>query len=493
MENNNHKILETIEQLSSEIDFNQKNLSIILAAGHGKRIKSETSKMLHKIWGVSSVVRVSNSAINGLKSQNQIIVIGIKGEQVAKSIGKKENIKFVWQKEQKGTGHALRVALENLDSKFQGNIYVFSGDMGLVTSSFIENLKEKFEQSNSDLLFITAIFPQGDYGRVLRVPKNDILGNPSEKDENKIIEIMEYKDILSLKKNYEVIFNQRNYSFSQEELLKIREFNGGIYAFKSDKLIKHIKEIKNDNIQQEYYLPSLIPIFNSHHFSINSLQIEDYKEVLGFNTKDVLKKMEIIACQKVYYQLKNIITFEDENDFFIDDEVVKDILELEKSINNLDIVIGKGVKIYQGVKLNKEVQIGKNSILEGNIQLEKNVKIGENVTLSTYPNQKMIISENVSILKGDIIKGCVFIDKNCNIESSVIITGSNEYPVKIGKNVDIKGTTYIFGSVIENDLLIHHSVLIKKCIERIVKKDGTIQPVKFFLPQAEGIDSIINL
>mgnify|MGYP001039797230 CR=1 FL=1 len=97
------------------------------------------------------------------------------------------------------------------------------------------------------------------------------------------------------------------------------------------------------------------------------------------------------------------------------------------------------------------------------------------------------------ILWGDIIKGNIRIGEKSRIESSVNMTGSDDFPLRIGKNVLIKGTSYIFGSVIEDDINIEHSVLIKKKVEKLIKKDGTIQHVRFFLPLPEGIDAIEEL
>ena len=96
-------------------------------------------------------------------------------------------------------------------------------------------------------------------------------------------------------------------------------------------------------------------------------------------------------------------------------------------------------------------------------------------------------------MRGDLIKGNITIGDNTSIESSVIITGSSEYPTIIGKNVVIKGTTYIFGSIIEDDLFIEHSVLKCKRVERTIRKDGTIQPVRWVMPQPQGLDIVRDL
>ena len=65
--------------------------------------------------------------------------------------------------------------------------------------------------------------------------------------------------------------------------------------------------------------------------------------------------------------------------------------------------------------------------------------------------------------------------------------------MRIGKNVLIKGTSYLFGSIVEDDVYIEKSVLIKKKVERLIKRDGTIQPIRFYLPMPEGIDAIEDL
>jgi bifunctional UDP-N-acetylglucosamine pyrophosphorylase/glucosamine-1-phosphate N-acetyltransferase len=75
----------------------------------------------------------------------------------------------------------------------------------------------------------------------------------------------------------------------------------------------------------------------------------------------------------------------------------------------------------------------------------------------------------------------------------VNITGSDEFPLRIGKNVTIKGTSYIFGSIIEDDVFVEHSILIKKKVEKLQTKNGEIRKVRFYLPMPEGIDSITDL
>ncbi|NOX97190.1 MAG: NTP transferase domain-containing protein [Nitrospirae bacterium] len=487
--NNSEKVLKTIGDLDSEIDLTSKAISVILAAGHGKRIKSETSKMLHKIWGVPTVLRVANVVAEGLDNRNEIIVVGMKGDEVAREIGKRPSTAFVCQKEQKGTGHALQVALEALKGKqYEGDIYVFPGDMGLITAEAVRKFKEEFEKSSFDMMVLTALYKgkaeDNYYGRVIREPGNN---------SGKVMEVIEYKDILGLEGIYTVNFNDRRYEFTRNELLNIKEFNSGVYAFKGDKLRKHIKELTADNIQGEFYLPELISIFNRYGLLVGASSTLDHTVVLAFNIKSVWKDMGAIARNRVYDKLKNIITIENREDFFVADEVVERILELDRKEGTLDIVIGKGVYLHKGVRLNRGVCIEKNSVLYGNIELDKNVTIGESVSLSTYPHQTMKIGPGSEILKGDIVKGDVKIGKKCRIESSVNITGSDHYPTRIGNHVTIKGTSYIYGSFIEDDVSIEHSVIKNKRVRKRLKENGSVLPVRYYLPQPEGIESIEEL
>ena len=119
----------------------------------------------------------------------------------------------------------------------------------------------------------------------------------------------------------------------------------------------------------------------------------------------------------------------------------------------------------------------------------KNTEIGENPSVYpfVYIGNNVKIGDNVTIFSG------VFIGNNVRIETGVRITGSDDSPVKIGNNVLIKGTSYILGSVIEDDILIEHSILKQVYVERVVKKDGSIQPIRYIIPYPEGLDSISQL
>lgn len=495
-----NEIENIIHKYSSKFDHQKKEAVVILAAGHGKRIKSQTSKMLHKIWGVPTVERVYSASKHGLQNSNIILVVGIKAKDVMEVIGKRDDTIFAYQKEQNGTGHAVKIGLQPIDEKiYDGDVYVLPGDMGLIDEATIEMFRDAFKSSSNDMMVLTGLY-KGDpwdnnYGRITRVKAKDVDGNSAGKDEGKVIEIMEHKDILSLPQDepYRIEFNGRYYSYTKDELIRNNEFNSGVYAFHFKKLHKFINEVKSNNVQKEIYVTDLISIFNKNGLTVGAVSPQDQNVIMGFNNKSVLKDMEMVARKKTYAQLKDIIEIADKDDFFIDEEVIEQIIKMDSEGIPLDIQIEKGVYIGKGVKLNFNLHLKKNVFVEGNVIFGRNVTVWQNVHLSCFDDQQFVIEDNVEILWGDIIKGNIIIGKNSRIESSVNMTGSNNHPLRIGKNVLIKGTSYIFGSVIEDDIHIEHSVLINKKVEKLIKKDGTIQPVRFFLPLPEGIDAIEEL
>ncbi|OGV89165.1 MAG: multidrug transporter, partial [Melioribacter sp. RIFOXYB12_FULL_38_5] len=428
-----------------------KSTAVVLAAGHGKRIKSQTSKMLHKIWEVPTVNRVCNSWQQCIEESNTILVVGIKADEVIKSVGKQKNTSFAYQQVQHGTGHALQVGLENVPRDYDGTIYVFPGDMGLIDAETVSFFKQEFEKSGADMMVLTGIYEgaieENYYGRIVRVKDKDAKGVKS-KYKGKVIEIIEYKDILQLdkKKAYVTKYKKKNFKFTQKELLENREFNSGVYAFKAKPLFELIDKIGSNNVQGEVYLTDLIGMFNENGYSVEAVTPKNQYVLMGFNNKSVLKEMDAIAQKLIYEKLKDIILIEDPNDFFIHEEIVDELLELDKRGIILDIEIGKGTYIGEGVSLNSNVRLLRNVRVEGNVSFGENVQVG----------------------------------------SGSKITSDSNSLTKIGNNVTLKGACIIQNSVIEEGSFIEHSILIKKKVEKN-------SSVKFYLPDAEIKGSLVNL
>ncbi len=445
-------IKEDLKALSSNFTDSE-NLVIILAAGHGKRIKSSTSKMLHELWGKTTVERVYLAMNNGVKDTNTIIVVGIKATDVANSIGKRENLSFALQEQQNGTGHAVLIALESIKiPKSTKYCYVVYADMGLMNAQAIADFKLDFMKSHSDMIALTGIFEGEEkdnyYGRIVRTKEFTSNGEPT-KYKNFVIEIKEHKDILALDNKYIAKYKDETFEFSREELLATREYNTGVYGFKIEYLQKYITQLKTNNAQNELYITDLISIFNNENLSVAARSPADMNVVLGFNNKSVLKEMQNIACKDVYEKIKDIIMIEDEKSFFIADDIIDNIIALDQcSDRPLDIYIGRGSSISSGTKINYGLTIGRDVTLSGNIEFGENVSVGDRSS----------------------------------------ITAS-----KIGNNVIIKTNSSIYGCKIDDNVIIENSILENKHVKCIYDNVNNVVPVRFIIPKAEGLDSIEEL
>ena len=210
---NSKNIEKKINQRSNS--FYQKNDSffIVMAAGHGKRIKSTTPKVLHNLWGEINLVRVIHEISKGLVTNNQAIVIGKKADIVVDTLGEKNNRLYCYQKEQLGTGHAIKTAIDKISSNYQAkNVFIFPGDVGLITKEEIRNFKKKFDKSNSNMMMLTGNYHgnvrNNYYGRIVRVQdkKNQHYGQ--------VIAIVQQKDILCMKSKEEKTFQYSNQKYT---------------------------------------------------------------------------------------------------------------------------------------------------------------------------------------------------------------------------------------------------------------------------------------
>ena len=172
-------------------------IAIVMAAGKGTRMKSKNSKLVQKIYGKEIVKRaVENAEKAGVK--DIVAVVGYKKEEVMKVLG--DNIKYAFQDEMLGTGHAVMQAKEYLKGK-KGKVLVLNGDVPLIRPETLNKLIEKSIENKEYATLLTAIYddPTG-YGRIVRDEGGNIEGIVEEKD-------------------------------TTEEQKKITEINAGIYCF----------------------------------------------------------------------------------------------------------------------------------------------------------------------------------------------------------------------------------------------------------------------
>ncbi|MFH2037307.1 MAG: NTP transferase domain-containing protein [Candidatus Zixiibacteriota bacterium] len=239
----------------------QKNkAALVLAAGKGKRMKSDLPKVLHQIDGKSLIRRLMET-LTGMDFDKIAVVVGHKGEMVIEELSD-FNVEFVWQNRQLGTGHAVQMA-ESAFKDFSGTIMVTLGDAPFLTRKSIEKLFEVHLNNSAVATCLTAEVakPKG-YGRIVRKDGSDIL-----------LEIVEEKD-------------------ASPKIQKISEINSGTFCFNSRELFSILDKIQANNSQKEYYLTDTIKIFQGMGKTCAVWRVPDSIEAEGINDIDQLKKLE---------------------------------------------------------------------------------------------------------------------------------------------------------------------------------------------------------
>ena len=233
---------------------------IILAAGKGTRMNSELPKVLHKLNGKALLDFVLDES-ELLNPKETILVVGFKKELVISHTQHRANLKYVTQMEQLGTGHAVLQTADLLKNK-EGHILILYGDVPNIKESTLRPIIDDHLINNRDLTLITAEIddPTG-YGRIIR-DKNDNL-----------LKIVEEKDCT-------------------DDERKIKEWNPGIYIFKSPEVFEILNNIKTNNASKEYYLTDAIGLAQQSKMEIKAIKIANSNEVVGVNTADQLEELE---------------------------------------------------------------------------------------------------------------------------------------------------------------------------------------------------------
>ena len=290
--------------------------ALILAAGEGKRMKSMKSKVVHKVCGKEMVNRVLDSALSSGAVKAQVVV-GHCADMVKEAVG--ERATFVYQHEQKGTGHAVmqaRVFLEESE-----HVCVLTGDTPLISEQTLREAMRVHTAECNDVTVLTANFsnPYG-YGRIIR-----------NKD-GSVMKIVEHKD-------------------ADEEELKVTEINSGMYFFKAKSLLSALDSITDNNAQGEYYLTDALEIICRKGGKAGAFIVSDSDEIMGINDRLQLSVAERIMRRKINekHMLSGVTIIDPFNTYICDEAVI-----------GTDTVIYPGTVIEGKCLIGKDVYIGPN-------------------------------------------------------------------------------------------------------------------------------------
>ena len=362
--------------------------AIILAAGQGKRMKSDLPKVLHNVSGKPMVNHVID-ACKGAGVNDIVIVVGQGGEEVQESVTayykdcKDIKLTFVWQKEQLGTGHAVMCAKESISK--EERIVILCGDTPLITPELIKDvLKYQQDKSAHGVVVSTVVPDPKGYGRVITSPSGE----------------------------FKAIVEERDLEKNQKHIVSI---NTGMYVFMGLSLIHGLQFIVNDNDQNEYYLTDVPKVMVEDDFKVAVYEDAEYSQFLGINSQKQLAEAASIMRERI----------------------------ADKHFNNGVIIIDPAsVYIDEGVQIEEGVVIHPGTVLTGTC------KIGAGTVLNPYTvADGATIGKNCQIGPFAYLRNGTIIGDNCRIGNFVEVKNS-----KIGDGTKAAHHAYIGDAMVGNNV-----------------------------------------
>ena len=394
--------------------------SIILAAGKGTRMKSETPKVLHKIMDKTLLGYVLDNVKNIVTES--FVIVGHHAEEVEKFV--KENYssaKTVLQSPQLGTGHAVSMVCPQLEN-YAGQVIILCGDTPLIKEETLKKFVEYHNSVNSDITVMSTIFENPtNYGRIIR-----------EKD-NSLKCIVEEKDATTEQK-------------------AVKEVNAGIYCLNWDKIKLAFSQLKSNNAQGEYYLTDIIEWGKTQNLNVNAYILEDNAEIYGINSRiNLAHATKMMNERKLQALMENGVTIVDPSCTWISDdtEIGQDTIIYPSTYLEGKNKIGKNCKIgpfahFRGsvevadnVKIGNFVEVKKSKIDSntnaghlsyiGDSELGSHVNIGAgtitaNFNPLTNTKSKTVLKDNVKIGSNSVLVAPVTIEEGANVAAGTVIT-----------------------------------------------------------------------
>jgi bifunctional UDP-N-acetylglucosamine pyrophosphorylase / glucosamine-1-phosphate N-acetyltransferase len=350
--------------------------AVILAAGQGTRMKSKLYKVLHPVCGKPMVQHVVDQ-INKLQIQVAVTIIGHGAEKVKAQLG--DSSHYALQEQQLGTAHAVIQAEEILAGK-EGVTIVVCGDTPLIKAETMESLFKHHEELSAKATVLTASVedPTG-YGRIIR-------------NDNGLVEkIVEHKD-------------------ASEAERAIKEINTGTYCFDNYTLFEALKNVSNDNIQGEYYLPDVIEILRKQGQIVTAFQTGEFEETIGINDRVALAEAErIMKLRTNEFHMRNGVTIIDPANTYIETDVKigQDTVIFPGTIIKGETVIGSDCKIGPNSEIDC-CEIGNETVVRQSAAHKSSIGSHVNIGPFAHIRPESAISDDVKIGNFVEIKKAVF-------------------------------------------------------------------------------------
>ena len=395
--------------------------SVILAAGKGTRMKSETPKVLHKIFDKTLLGYVLDSVKSF--SNEAFVIVGHKAEVVTEFVNKNYSFaKTVLQTPQLGTGHAVSMVCPQLEN-FDGLVLILCGDTPLVREKTLKKFVDEHIASGADLSVMSTIFENpANYGRIIR------------RANGALEKIVEEKDATDTEK-------------------AVKEINAGIYCMNWAKIKPAFSQLTSSNAQGEYYLTDIIEWANRQGLSVKASVLEDSDEIYGINSRENLAiATRLMNQRKLHELMANGVTIVDPASTWIsqDTEIGADTIVFPGTyIEGSNNKIGKNckigpfahlrgdVEIADNVKIGNFVEVKKSKIGEhtnachltyiGDSELGANINIGAGTITANYNpltkvKSKTVLKDNVKIGSNTVLVAPVTVEEGANVGAGSVIT-----------------------------------------------------------------------
>ncbi len=385
--------------------------TIILAAGKGTRMKSPTSKILHKIAG-KYLLAFSVELSKDIKSQETIVVVGKENELVTRKAFSDHKIKFCVQNNQLGTGDAVKIALKKLKIKTNYTLVLY-GDTPFITKTTIKRMISRAEKGFELVFLGFKSKVKNSYGKLKLGPKKTLID----------------------------IIEKNEPGYTSSGCLS----NSGILLVQSNISTNLIEKIRNDNSKNEFYLTNIVKIATEHGYSSTYVQCEE-DECLGVNSQIDLSLAERKFQDDFRKKLlaSGVSMPSPETCFFSYDTIIKNGCVVEPNV-----FFGTGVKIQsssviksysyiEGTHIGKNCQIGPFARLRPGTKLLESVKVGNFVEIKNATLANRTKANHLSYI-GDAKVGA-----NTNIGAGTIFCnydGNRKHYTVVGENVFVGSNT----------------------------------------------------
>ena len=415
--------------------------AVILAAGKGTRMKSETTpKVLHQIMGKTLLGYVLDNVKNFVSEE--YVIVGHHAQEVENFVKSNyENAKTVLQSPQLGTGHAVSMVCPDLQN-YDGLVLILCGDTPLVQEETLKKFVEYHKSQNSDITVMSTLFdnPTG-YGRIIREQDNSLQCIVEEKDAN-------------------------------PEQKAVKEVNAGIYCLNWGKIKDAFGQLKSNNAQGEYYLTDIISWGKTKALKVNAYILENSDEIYGINSRlNLAQAAKMMNHRNLERYMINGVTIVDPDSTWIseDTEIGQDSIVYPFTYIEGKNTIGKSCKIgpcahFRGnvevcdnVKVGNFVEVKKAKISSntnvghlsyiGDSELGEYVNIGAGTITANYnpltkEKTKTILKDNVKIGSNTVLVSPITVEEGANIGAGTVVTkdipawalGITRSPLKILEN-----------------------------------------------------------